>query len=777
MTYFIQRLWMLRNNRPYLLFLKALLCFFLLLGLLGQEAYAQGTIPYGEAGQQTAVPKNTPNGLNYGFFEYLPLDYDSNDTQRKYPLILFFHGRGEQGDGSAVRPQNESQPGLGKLLYHNGNERKADPPSLIANESKHYQAIVLSVQQANAFVPALITKRVYDWVKANYPIDITRVYLTGLSAGGVASFNLLAAHPEIPAAVLVHETAGKVAFPDKEASGKVPLWAHYNSRGSFGRSHQKTIDSLANLGGSTSFLDGYPKPYVSGRHFTRQLVNGEYWGAFEEGIITPSETLNVTIYGRNNHSGWGAMYRSEQIFNWLYDQQKIVDTIPQIEISVDNRIDVTLPAASVHVSASATSSDGSPIVSYNWSLPIASPLTLVNSDSSTVTIESLVEGNFTLTVEATNMDGIVGSSEVLLVIEDQPIPLVADAGPDQQISERFTSLDGSLSQGEITTYSWKYLDGLQTFSAPIHINFTTTAGNGTASAPWNNYTAGLTVGSKIENLVDGSGRTTAISMELVDAWQNSNPYGTTGGIYPNEVSKYFYYFNRDGQSRDIRVEGLLDDQTYNLTMFNGAAFGSPGQYTTIFASQGDTATLDPRWNTSNVAILDDLTPQQGAISLNVSTEAAAASISALIITPNDTSQNLPIIESPDAVVTHVSMLQPGTYQFELTITNLNGDVARDTVAITVIDQVVPFASSRDEVENISTEGLKVVKPSYEQLEDKVARGLTAIQVYSLSGKPVKYIKIGDHQTIHLESLREGFYIVRFDYEDGGMERQKMFLVR
>ncbi|MEJ2004031.1 MAG: hypothetical protein P8X57_03485, partial [Cyclobacteriaceae bacterium] len=38
---------------------------------------------------------------NTGYLEYLPPDYYSNPT-RKYPLMVFLHGKGERGNGSAA---------------------------------------------------------------------------------------------------------------------------------------------------------------------------------------------------------------------------------------------------------------------------------------------------------------------------------------------------------------------------------------------------------------------------------------------------------------------------------------------------------------------------------------------------------------------------------------------------------------------------------------------------------------------------------------------------
>src|SRR5690606_1400268 len=49
---------------------------------------------------QTQKPVSIRLSANIGgYYESLPVDYSSN-PQKKYPLLLFIHGRGEMGDGS-----------------------------------------------------------------------------------------------------------------------------------------------------------------------------------------------------------------------------------------------------------------------------------------------------------------------------------------------------------------------------------------------------------------------------------------------------------------------------------------------------------------------------------------------------------------------------------------------------------------------------------------------------------------------------------------------------
>jgi len=135
----------------------------------------------------TQKPKNTPTlGSSKGYYECLPTDYNTNT---KYPLILFTHGLGELGNGTTD---------LGKIL-------NTGLPSLI-NQGKlpvigTTKFIVISPQYINWPGPGQL-REVLDYILANYSIDTTRIYLTGLSMGGGATWETAALYPDRFAAII-----------------------------------------------------------------------------------------------------------------------------------------------------------------------------------------------------------------------------------------------------------------------------------------------------------------------------------------------------------------------------------------------------------------------------------------------------------------------------------------------------------------------------------------------------------------------------------------------
>lgn len=117
------------------------------------------------------------------YLEYLPLDYAT--STKTYPLLVFFHGLGEGGnpDGSQ----------LDKVKTHG-------PPKLIdANNDMCFTMptgkecfIVVSPQNGRDWWDDRDTAGMLAHALKTYRVDPKRVYVTGLSMGGGATWNLAA---------------------------------------------------------------------------------------------------------------------------------------------------------------------------------------------------------------------------------------------------------------------------------------------------------------------------------------------------------------------------------------------------------------------------------------------------------------------------------------------------------------------------------------------------------------------------------------------------------
>jgi predicted peptidase len=176
---------------------------------------------------ETEPPLFTPvstriNDVTFGLYSSVPVHY--SETTKKYPLIIFIAGAGQLGTTKDELSWLLND-GMMKLIA----EKKF--PANFKVDGKNYSFIVLTPQFRQ--VPTLA--EVMDFVayaKNNYRIDLSRIYLSGLSMGGIMVTDMAAAYPAQFAAIapisgVTYE--GVTAKAEKIAKGNVPLWAFHNN--------------------------------------------------------------------------------------------------------------------------------------------------------------------------------------------------------------------------------------------------------------------------------------------------------------------------------------------------------------------------------------------------------------------------------------------------------------------------------------------------------------------------------------------------------------------
>ncbi len=163
-----------------------------------------------------------------GYYEYLPQGY--GQSAQEYPLLLFIHGLGENGDG-------DSQ--LSRVLA-NG------PPRLINNNSwdEGRPFVVLSPQRAGGGCTS--SNQIRDFINfalVTYDINPARVYLTGLSCGAIGSWNYLGNNTNTQIAAMVPIAGnGNSAYNNAGCDlGLTPIWAFHGD-----------ADGTVGVGGTTN---------------------------------------------------------------------------------------------------------------------------------------------------------------------------------------------------------------------------------------------------------------------------------------------------------------------------------------------------------------------------------------------------------------------------------------------------------------------------------------------------------------------------------------------
>lgn len=163
-----------------------------------------------------------------GFYEGLPPSYETS-PEKKYPLMIYFVGTGERGNGT---PEE-----LVKVLDVMGPARlihyRKFPGDFLIGE-KYLSPVVLSVQTKPYEVTAPVDiDSLIDYAVSHYRIDRSRIYLTGLSMGGGAVWAYVALDPAYASRIAAIVTMGAKADPSRSrakiiADANVHAWALHN---------------------------------------------------------------------------------------------------------------------------------------------------------------------------------------------------------------------------------------------------------------------------------------------------------------------------------------------------------------------------------------------------------------------------------------------------------------------------------------------------------------------------------------------------------------------
>lgn len=168
---------------------------------------------------QTAVTANISNNCG-GYYKALPARYDS--TSAKYPLMIFIHGQSALGNGSASALTKISG-GPYSLL-----KSKKFPPNFTVKGS-NYSFIVVS-PQFKAWPTADDVEAVVNYFVKNLRVDASRIYVTGLSMGGGATWDYAGKFASQVAAIA--PVCGASTPSDAKAKiiadNKLPVWAFHN---------------------------------------------------------------------------------------------------------------------------------------------------------------------------------------------------------------------------------------------------------------------------------------------------------------------------------------------------------------------------------------------------------------------------------------------------------------------------------------------------------------------------------------------------------------------
>ncbi len=213
---------------------------------LPNGAYADYVFGQADFGSDPIIQQEIydPSTLNYLFF--MPR-VTSAVIDGKYPLIITLHGIGDGGT-DLWKVKHE---GLPKIL----DGKNTFPfivvsPQCPATTEWYYDDGVQA--KVNALIDSLITR---------YPIDTTRIYLTGLSMGAIGTLDMAIRYPNrfaalIPAAFRIETGWDLCKIKD------IPMWAFHGEKDDIIplSNAQSVINTLIRCGGNPKFTT-YPDLY------------------------------------------------------------------------------------------------------------------------------------------------------------------------------------------------------------------------------------------------------------------------------------------------------------------------------------------------------------------------------------------------------------------------------------------------------------------------------------------------------------------------------------
>jgi hypothetical protein len=225
---------------------------------------------------------------------HLPSGYNSGSS--KYPLLIFLHGKGEGGTDPSLIYKSAGAGGPAYFIAQ--GSWPATLPFIVVSPQYPSTTTGTSSLQLDAILQYL--------VKA-YRVDVSRIYLTGLSEGGAAITNYLT-HTgitpsfKIAAAVVMSAAIGQPtqAQINQIASDKVNVWGFGSMTDIFGiqtkilvggafSGNGGTLIGLGSLGRFTSYAGGHCcwNTYYNPA-YTENGVNIYQWALqFSAGNVVP----------------------------------------------------------------------------------------------------------------------------------------------------------------------------------------------------------------------------------------------------------------------------------------------------------------------------------------------------------------------------------------------------------------------------------------------------------------------------------------------------------
>ena len=200
------------------------------------------------------------------------------------PLVVFLHGAGERG------ADNEAQLKWGAWLFATDAMQENFPAYVIAPQCPAddswaaYMSEDMEPKLYDEPTRALgLALKLVDHMVENHNVDESRIYVTGMSMGGMGTWEMVMRRPERFAAAAPVCGAGDPSAAVMEKLAEKPIWIWHGGE------------------------DQVVKP-----EFSREMY---------EALREAGGKPGYTEYPGVNHFSWIPAYRDQQLFEWMFRQK------------------------------------------------------------------------------------------------------------------------------------------------------------------------------------------------------------------------------------------------------------------------------------------------------------------------------------------------------------------------------------------------------------------------------------------------------------------------
>jgi predicted peptidase len=217
----------------------------------------------------------------------LPENYDG---KKKYPVILFLHGRGESGI------DNELQLTHGAKLFLLDSIRKKYPAIIVfpqCRETSYWSNVEITEDNTGKrlfnFSPVgkptkdlALTEKLLRQLKHDLLVNKKQIYVMGLSMGGMGTFEIVRRNPKMFAAAI--PICGGANPSTARQLRKTNWWIFHGAKD--------------------------------------DVVNPDFSVQMATALQQQRANVQFTLYPNANHNSWDLAFAEPNLLNWLFSNKK-----------------------------------------------------------------------------------------------------------------------------------------------------------------------------------------------------------------------------------------------------------------------------------------------------------------------------------------------------------------------------------------------------------------------------------------------------------------------